>query len=179
MNILEEIQNCPVEWKELGEVCKIETGKLNANESVEDGKYPFFTTAKEISRINEYAYDGEVVLVAGNGDLNVKYYKGKFNAYQRTYVLIPDLEYYALLYLASMYQTKSFKSAASGSIVKFITKGDIENIPVFIPDNKAILNKFNCLLMLQEQYQKESDELASIRDWLLPMLMNGQAAIED
>ena len=100
-------------------------------------------------------------------------------AYQRTYVLIPDLEYYALLYLASMYQIKSFKSAASGSIVKFITKGDIENIPVFIPDNKAILNKFNCLLMLQEQYQKESDELASIRDWLLPMLMNGQAAIED
>ena len=87
--------------------------------------------------------------------------------------------YYALLYLASMYQIKSFKSAASGSIVKFITKGDIENIPVFIPDNKAILNKFNCLLMLQEQYQKESDELASIRDWLLPMLMNGQAAIED
>ena len=60
-----------------------------------------------------------------------------------------------------------------------LIKGDIENIPVFIPDNKAILNKFNCLLMLQEQYQKESDELASIRDWLLPMLMNGQAAIED
>ena len=61
----------------------------------------------------------------------------------------------------------------------YIIRGDIENIPVFIPDNKAILNKFNCLLMLQEQYQKESDELASIRDWLLPMLMNGQAAIED
>ena len=34
-------------------------------------------------------------------------------------------------------------------------------------------------LLEKEQYQKESDELASIRDWLLPMLMNGQAAIED
>ena len=47
MNILEEIQNCPVEWKELGEVCEIETGKLNANESVEDGKYPFLQQQKK------------------------------------------------------------------------------------------------------------------------------------
>ena len=132
--------------------------------------------AHEIGESNCTIYTQDI---SQNGEFNVKHYTGKFNAYQRTYVLIPDLEYYALLYLASMYQIKSFKSAASGSIVKFITKGDIENIPVFIPDNKAILNKFNCLLMLQEQYQKESDELATIRDWLLPMLMNGQAAIED
>ena len=55
----------------------------------------------------------------------------------------------------------------------------VKNPNEIIYFNKAILNKFNCLLMLQEQYQKESDELASIRDWLLPMLMNGQAAIED
>ena len=142
-------------------------------------KYNFFTCSSNTLKCDEYAFNASSILIAGNGEFNVKHYTGKFNAYQRTYVLIPDLEYYALLYLASMYQIKSFKSAASGSIVKFITKGDIENIPVFIPDNKAILNKFNCLLMLQEQYQKESDELASIRDWLLPMLMNGQAAIED
>ena len=55
----------------------------------------------------------------------------------------------------------------------------VKNPNEIIYFNKAILNKFNCLLILQEQYQKESDELASIRDWLLPMLMNGQAAIED
>lgn len=157
----------------------IVTGKEDANFSSPNGKYNFFTCSSNTLKCDEYAFNASSILIAGNGEFNVKHYTGKFNAYQRTYVLIPDLEYYALLYLASMYQIKSFKSAASGSIVKFITKGDIENIPVFIPDNKAILNKFNCLLMLQEQYQKESDELASIRDWLLPMLMNGQAAIED
>ena len=141
----------------------IVTGKEDANFSSPNGKYNFFTCSSNTLKCDEYAFNASSILIAGNGEFNVKHYTGKFNAYQRTYVLIPDLEYYA----------------ASGSIVKFITKGDIENIPVFIPDNKAILNKFNCLLMLQEQYQKESDELASIRDWLLPMLMNGQAAIED
>lgn len=157
----------------------IATGKEDANFSSPNGKYNFFTCSSNTLKCDEYAFNASSILIAGNGEFNVKHYTGKFNAYQRTYVLMPDLKYYALLYLASMYQIKSFKSAASGSIVKFITKGDIENIPVFIPDNKAILNKFNCLLMLQEQYQKESDELASIRDWLLPMLMNGQATIKD
>ena len=118
----------------------IVTGKEDANFSSPNGKYNFFTCSSNTLKCDEYAFNASSILIAGNGEFNVKHYTGKFNAYQRTYVLIPDLEYYALLYLASMYQIKSFKSAASGSIVKFITKGDIENIPVFIPDNKAILN---------------------------------------
>ena len=157
----------------------IVTGKEDANFSSPKGKYNFFTCSSNTLKCDKYAFNASSILIAGNGDFNVKHYTGKFNAYQRTYVLMPDPKYYALLYLASMYQINSFKSAASGSIVKFITKGDIENIPVFIPDNKTILNKFNCLLMLQEQYQKENGELASVRDWLLPILMNGQATIED
>lgn len=122
----------------------IVTGKEDANFSSPNGKYNFFTCSSNTLKCDEYAFNASSILIAGNGEFNVKHYTGKFNAYQRTYVLIPDLEYYALLYLASMYQIKSFKSAASGSIVKFITKGDIENIPVFIPDNKAILNNASC-----------------------------------
>ena len=71
----------------LGELVNIKTGKLDANAAVYDGKYPFFTTSEETFRIDTYAYDDEVVLVAGNGNLNVKYFYGKFNAYQRTYIL--------------------------------------------------------------------------------------------
>ena len=108
----------------------IVTGKEDANFSSPNGKYNFFTCSSNTLKCDEYAFNASSILIAGNGEFNVKHYTGKFNAYQRTYVLIPDLEYYALLYLASMYQIKSFKSAASGSIVKFITKGDIENIPV-------------------------------------------------
>ena len=60
---------------------------MDANASLEDGAYPFFTCSKEELRIDNYAYDCECVLIAGNGDLNVKYYNGKFNAYQRTYII--------------------------------------------------------------------------------------------
>ena len=66
------------------------TGKLDSNAMVEDGQYPFFTCAKEIFKIDTYAFDCEALLLAGNnaaGIYDVKYYKGKFNAYQRTYVL--------------------------------------------------------------------------------------------
>ena len=79
------------EWEEvrLGEICKITTGKLNANAMVENGQYTFFTCARETYKINEFAFDTEALLVSGNG-ANVgyiHYFNGKFNAYQRTYVL--------------------------------------------------------------------------------------------
>lgn len=155
------------------------TGNEDANFSSPQGKYKFFTCSKDSLNCNEYVFDASAILIAGNGDFNVKHYTGKFNAYQRTYVLIPNPQYYSLLYLASLYQINAFKSASTGSIVKFITKGDIENIPVFIPNDEYILDALNRLIMLQEKKQSENDELSSLRDWLLPMLMNGQATIED
>ena len=62
--------------RNLGDLTKIRTGKLDANASSEDGEYPFFTCAQQPLRISSYSYDCECALVAGNGDLNVKYYKG-------------------------------------------------------------------------------------------------------
>ena len=78
-------------WKtiNLGDICKITTGKLDANAMVENGKYVFFTCARETFLIDTFAFDEEALLISGNG-ANVgyiHYYNGKFNAYQRTYVL--------------------------------------------------------------------------------------------
>ena len=53
-----------VEWKSLASICKIETGKLNANAATEDGAYMFFTTAKEVSKIDKYRWDTEALLIA-------------------------------------------------------------------------------------------------------------------
>jgi len=73
----------------LKDICKITTGKLDANAMEEDGIYPFFTCAEEPFTINKYAFDTEALLVSGNGANvgYVNYCNGKFNAYQRTYVL--------------------------------------------------------------------------------------------
>ena len=77
-----------VEWGKLGNICVIKTGKLNANAQVENGEYPFFTCDMKPFKIDTFAFDCEALLLAGNGNIgSVKYYKGKFNAYQRTYVL--------------------------------------------------------------------------------------------
>lgn len=80
------------EWvvRRLGDLCeKITTGKLDANAMVGDGEYPFFTCAREHYWIDNFAFDTEALLVSGNGANvgYVHYYLGKFNAYQRTYVL--------------------------------------------------------------------------------------------
>ena len=78
-------------WKnvKIKELCDITTGKLNANAMCDSGKYVFFTCARETYLIDEYAFDTEAILISGNGANvgYVHYYKGKFNAYQRTYVL--------------------------------------------------------------------------------------------
>ena len=74
----------------LGDLVNIKTGKLDANAAVEGGQYPFFTCSRDIFAIDTYAFDCEAILLAGNnavGDFNVKHYNGKFNAYQRTYVI--------------------------------------------------------------------------------------------
>ena len=73
----------------LGKICNITTGKLDANAMIDNGKYRFYTCAKEYSFIDKYAFDTEALLISGNGAYvgYIHYYKGRFNAYQRTYVL--------------------------------------------------------------------------------------------
>ena len=159
------------------DVCPIITGKEDANFSTVYGQYPFFTCAKENLNCDTYAFDGSSILIAGNGDFNVKHYTGKFNAYQRTYVLIPKLEYYACLFFAASSKIRQFKDNSNGSIVKFITKGDIEDIELLESKNSHLYSTLNSLLFSIEQNNQEVVELTKLRDSLLPLLMNGQVSV--
>jgi type I restriction enzyme S subunit len=74
--------------KKLGDLCQIKTGKKDVNQGNPNGKYPFFTCAREHTFSDSFSFDTEALLIAGNGDVgNVSYFNGKFEAYQRTYVL--------------------------------------------------------------------------------------------
>jgi len=76
------------ETRNLGDLCRIRTGKKDVNEGNPDGEFPFFTCAAEHTFSDNYSFDTEALLIAGNGDVGkVSYYSGKFEAYQRTYVL--------------------------------------------------------------------------------------------
>jgi type I restriction enzyme S subunit len=122
----------------LGDFTKIKTGKLDANASSEDGEYPFFTCAQQPLRISSYSYDCECVLIAGNGDLNVKYYEGKFDAYQRTYIVevLPEKQdklhlRYAYHFLETYLDT--LREQSIGGIIKYIKMGNLTDAQIPLP----------------------------------------------
>lgn len=121
------------EIKKVKDFLEVITGKEDANHATIKGIYPFFTCSNDILRCDDYKFEGKAILIAGNGDFNIKYYEGKFNVYQRTYVLIPNKEEnVGLIYLSSLKTLQKFKAGANGSIVKFITKSDVENIEMYM-----------------------------------------------
>lgn len=113
------------------------TGKLDANAMRKDGKYPFFTCSKDIYRINIYAFDCEALLLAGNnaaGIYDVKYYKGKFNAYQRTYVItLKNLNNMYLPYKIMLEKKlNKMKRLSIGTNTKYLTMPILKSFSFFV-----------------------------------------------
>lgn len=177
------VDGVPEGWekKKLGSIAPILTGKKDANYGTPDGNYPFFTCSQEPIKAPSYSFDAEAVLLAGNGDFNVKLYRGKFEAYQRTYVLIPsnaDLLY--VLYNSVAKNMVKLANGASGSTIKFLTKRMIENIDVLVPTN-TILNEYNSLRRkIQQDLENIKSQLRLLtesRDRLLPKLLSGEIEV--
>lgn len=150
----------------LGDYIKIQTGKLDANASNKNGTYPFFTCAVEPLQINTYAYDCECILVAGNGDLNVKYYNGKFNAYQRTYIIEiknKELDIRYLYHFLTKY-IDILRKNSIGGVIKYIKLGDLTDIKLPLPSiNKqqkiaSILDKADEIRTKKKQANEKLDE---------------------
>ena len=124
----------------LGDICFMRTGKLNSNAAVEGGEYPFFTCAQETYKINEYAFETEAVLLGGNnanGVFPLKYYRGRFNAYQRTYVIeprSPDNLKTRYLYYALRPALAYFESVSIGAATQYLTKGILDSFKIQIYD---------------------------------------------
>ena len=175
-----ELGPIPQGWKvgTLGEFFPIVTGKKDANISSKSGKYPFFSCSQNISWTNDYSFDGFAIIVAGNGDFNVKWYNGKFEAYQRTYVLIPyNPTLTSWLYYAVKYNLNMITIGARGSVIKFITKGDIQNFKVAYPQNIDKLEIVKMLGKINKDIEHNKNEvscLAKLRNTLLPKLMSGE-----
>ena len=158
--------------EKLGNYVFIKTGRLDANAANPDGDYPFFTCAVEPLAIATFSYDCECVLVAGNGDLNVKYYNGKFDAYQRTYIIesrdkavlaVPYLYYFLMKYVEEL------RSQAIGGVIKYIKLGNLTDAPLPIPslvEQEKIVKKLQTLtnLISKKKLQLQKlDQLTSSR----------------
>ncbi|MDE7592021.1 restriction endonuclease subunit S [Enterobacter bugandensis] len=180
-----------VEWLPLASLCAlITTGKLNANAMDDKGKYPFFTCNEQPYKINTYAFDLEAIIISGNGSQvgHLNYYKGKFNAYQRTYI-VGDFNsnvniMYLYYYLIHTLKPYIHKNSRKGS-VPYITMPMLENFifPIPCPDNPEkslaiqseivrILDTFTALTaeltavlsMRKNQYNYYRDQLLSFEE---------------
>ncbi|EFN7627705.1 hypothetical protein EGC31_09140 [Escherichia coli] len=157
----------PVDWKtvELGELIKLSTGKLDANAADNDGQYPFFTCAESVSQINSWAFDTSAVLLAGNGSFSIKKYTGKFNAYQRTYVIEPILIKTEFLYWLLRGNIKKITENGRGSTIPYIRKGDITDISVALPspsEQTLIAEKLDTLLAQVESTKARLEQIPQI-----------------
>lgn len=174
-----------------GEFVTIKTGKLNANAAVEGGEYPFFTCSREVYEIDRYAFDCEAILLAGNnasGDFNVKHYEGKFNAYQRTYVITIDDEQslsYRFLYFQLLKSLKELKRSSVGAGTKFLKLGMIQDLKISVPTlekQTEILEKLESIMenskRLESVYQTKINSLNELKQSLLQKAFSGELTAE-
>lgn len=160
---------------------QIATGKRDANFGTENGKYNFWTTANSPIKADEFSFEGKAILIAGNGNFYVNFTDGKFEAYQRTYVIQSEDENMLIfMYMACLQSVEKLRKGSNGSIIKYITIGDVNNIAS--PYNKKVVDEFvriySPLIDLISKNKRQNQELTKLRDWLLPMLMNGQVKVE-
>lgn len=167
--------------------CDIFTGKKDVNQALDTGKYKFFSCAPGYKYSNDKLYTGKAILISGNGSYTGRtiFVNDSFDLYQRTYacVMKPNsknmLEY--IFYTLKTFFVKRVSGGTHGSAIPYIVYNDIANESIYY--NKEVIERFMKIVVpIQEQIvdlSNENENLISLRDFLLPMLMNGQVTFED
>ena len=172
----------------LDEFCSIFTGKKNANASVNGGKYKFFTCAPDALQIDSYIYDGNAIIVSGNGAYTgrTRFYCGKFDLYQRTYActLLDNVNpefIFPLYWFVKLELSKKIMGGTRGSAIPYIVMNDLAKFE-FIYNEQTFTEYMPIFKSLTEAIQAnefENENLAQIRDSLLPKLMSGEIDVSD
>lgn len=155
-------------WTNLVALSDIKTGKKDANYGCENGAYYFFTCASEPLRCDGYSFEGKAILLAGNGDIgNISIYDGKFEAYQRTYVvsihspLITEYFYQYFKYRWVDYN----KDKMFGTAIPYIRLGNLQefSIPLApLAEQQRIVDRIESLFAkLDEAKEKAQTVLDS------------------
>ena len=162
------------DWVRLGSVVKISTGKLDANAACSAGQFPFFTCSNTPLSIDTYSFDCSAVLLAGNGDFNLKMYRGKFDAYQRTYVIEPCLIDLHFLYYSLMHSVGGISSSHRGTAVPYLRLGDITESMFALPplaEQARIVARVDELMRLCDALEAKGQIQAAQHAQLLSTLL--------
>ncbi len=147
------------------------------------GDFPFFTSGDAILRWTEALVEGRNCYLNTGGNAGVKYYVGKSAYSTDTWCITAknNLSDYLYLFLESI-KPELNKKFFQGTGLKHLQKPLLKGRPIYIPSEseaEAFNKKVQPWLSMISNNTRESQQLTALRDWLLPMLMNGQAAIAD
>ena len=167
------------DWEKttLGKHCVICTGKKDVNEGEKFGIYPFFTCSRNHIYSNKFSFDTEALLIAGNGEVgNVEYYKGKFEAYQRTYVLDKfDINIQYIYHLLKYSLKDTLSRSHAGSVIQFIKLEDLTEFAFFYPTNNQemvrIVSILDTIDTAIQQTQAIINKLKQLKQGLLHDLL--------
>lgn len=172
----------PEGWKNgtFEDLIEINNGK--DHQCLDNGDIPVYGSGGEIRRVSDYLYDGEAILIPRKGSLNnVFYVENKFWTVDTIFYSIPKIKQstFYTLYSIKLYNLETLNT---GTGVPSMTMDIIYNLKVVIPNNDTLKDFYK----IEKQFfsyiyflQKENEELSSLRDFLLPMLMNGQVTFKD
>ncbi len=181
------IRNSEFKISKLGDLCIFKTGKLNSNKAVDGGAYPFFTCSQETFAIDQYSFDQEAILLAGNnaaGKYSVKYYDGKFDAYQRTYVIsVKSEDNLSYPYLKEVLNTRlnELRDSSVGSTTKFLTLKLLEKLPISLPPISEQREIAEILVSINEKIsvnKKLKAKLTLLKKGLMQDLLSGSVRVQ-
>lgn len=179
-----EMQNI----KTLDMFCNIFTGKKNSNASTPDGKFKFFTCSPEPLQIDSFIFDGNAIIVSGNGAYTgrTRFYSGKFDLYQRTYACTLkegfNSDYiFPLYWFVKLELSKKIMGGTRGSAIPYIVMNDLAKFEFEFDQDKfeSYMPLFKSITETIQANENQNETLAQLRDGLLPRLMSGELDVSD
>lgn len=147
------------------------------------GEYPFFTSGSAILKWDTPFVNGRNCFLNTGGNADVKFYVGEAAYSTDTWCIssnknMSDYLYLLLISIKPELNQKFFQ----GTGLKHLQKPLLKNRHIYIPDFEKLQifnEQVNPMFNVISENTRENQELIVLRDWLLPMLMNGQATISD
>ena len=172
----------------LDEFCEIFTGKKNSNAAITDGKYKFFTCSPDPLLIDSFIYDGDAIIVSGNGAYTgrTRFYSGRFDLYQRTYACTLKNQYpvdyiFPLYWFVRLELSKKIMGGTRGSAIPYIVMNDLAKFEFAF--EQEVFEKyapiFRTITTTIQSNEEENETLAQTRESLLSKLMSGELDVSE
>lgn len=171
------------EIKLLGDISDINTGKKNNDDKIEEGLYPFFVRSQTVERINSYSFDGEAILIPGEGNIGSIYHyiNGKFDFHQRVYKIsnfdaniCGKYVYYCMLQSFNAHAMKNTVKATVDSLrLPTFQKFEVY-LPPKLEEQKAIVTILSDIETEIEILQEKLHKYRMTKQGIMQVLLTGK-----